>query len=107
MKTEKRALFARKMDDLENLREVTAQAKEDGQVGIFYEVIKEIHLTEEEFDDLAKDFFKEQPWIEKDDGGSNEKREIRCIRVINAKTGERLLINNEGYDYCRYTAIEE
>ena len=38
---------------------------------------------------------------------SNEKEEIRCIRVTNTETGERVLINSEGYDYCRYTALEE
>lgn len=107
MTNKPRALFGRKMNDLAELKDATYNAKRDGQRGSLYEVTKEVSLNDEEFKELAKDFFKEQPWIEKTDGGSNENGEIRCIRVINIETGERLLINNEGYDYCRYVALEE
>lgn len=107
MTNKPRALFGRKMNDIEELKDATFYAKKAGQRGSSYEVIKEIFLNSEEFQELARDFFKEQLWIKKSDGGSNEKGEIRCIRVTNTDTGERLLINNEGYNYCRYTAIEE
>lgn len=102
-----RALFGRKLKDLEELKEATAYAKQAGQRGSFYEVTKEVSLEGDEFKALAEDFFNEQPWIEKTDGGSNENGDLRCIRVINIETGERLLISSEGYDYCRYTALEE
>jgi hypothetical protein len=102
-----RTLFGRKLNDLKELKEATAHAKQAGQRGSLYEVSKEVTLGDDDFKAFAEDFFKEQPWIDKSDGGSNEKGEIRCIRVTNTETGERVLINSEGYDYCRYTALEE
>ncbi|WP_409226914.1 hypothetical protein [Gudongella sp. SC589] len=107
MTNKPRALFGRKLNDLEELREATASAKEAGQPGNLYEVTKEVPLSGDEFKALAEDFFNEQPWIDESDGGSNENGELKCIRVINTETGERLLISSEGYDYCRYTALEE
>lgn len=102
-----RALFGRKLNDLKELKEATAHAKQAGQRGSLYEVTKEVPLGDDDFKAFAEDFFNEQPWIDKSDGGSNEKGEIRCIRVINIDTGERVLINSEGYSWCRYTALEE
>ena len=102
-----RALFGRKLNDLEELREATVRAKQAGQRGGLYEVTKEVPLGDDDFKAFAEDFFNVQPWIDKSDGGSNENGEIRCIRVINTDTGERVLINSEGYNYCRYTALEE
>lgn len=102
-----RALFGRNLNDLEELREATARAKQAGQRGSLYEVTKEVTLEGDVFKAFAEDFFNEQPWIDKSDGGSNENGEIRCIRVINTDTGERVLINSEGYSWCRYTALEE
>ncbi|MFK4998696.1 DUF6329 domain-containing protein [Bacillus sp. N9] len=29
-----------------------------------------------------------------------------CIRVVNKDTDDKVLVNSEGYDYPRYTAIE-
>lgn len=102
-----RALFGRKLNDFEELREATARAKQAGQRGSLYEVIKVVFLDGDDFKAFAEDFFNEQPWIDESDGGSNENGEIRCIRVINTETGERVLINSEGYSWCRYTALEE
>ncbi|WP_366923862.1 hypothetical protein MFMK1_000778 [Metallumcola ferriviriculae] len=102
-----RALFGRKMASLEELMEATRQAKKEGFTGSTYEVTKEITLNDYAFQEFVKDLLEDQPWIEKDDGGSNQNGEIRCIRVTNLDTGERVLVNSEGYDYPRYTAIEE
>jgi len=106
--TEKRkALFDRKIANLEALKELTRAAFDDGKTGSIYQVIKEIRLTGEDFQQFASDFFQDQPWINREDGGVNKKKEIRCIRVINIETGERVLVNSEGYDYPRYTALEK
>lgn len=101
-----KALFGRKVSDLEELKEITMEALKRGQQGQDYSVIKEVLLVAEEFNAFAENFFKDQPWITKGDGGVNEKGEIRSIRVINKDTKERVLVNSEGYDYPRYTAIE-
>jgi len=102
-----RALFGRKMSNLEELLEATYFAKQEGHKGVPYEVNRDIVLDSEAFQKFADDFLEDQLWIEKTDGGMNKKGEIRCIRVINKSTGEKILCNSEGYDYCRYVAIEE
>jgi len=102
-----KALFGRKIADLKELKDLTEVAIKGGEVGTSYQVTKEVSLTGEEFQQFASDFFQDQPWISPEDGGSNKKGEIRCIRVINQETGERVLVNSEGYDYPRYTALEK
>lgn len=101
-----KAHFGRKVTDLTELKKLTEVAIRSGQKGTPYEVTKEIILSDTEFNRLADDLLEDQPWIDKADGGSNLNGEIRCIRVINKLTGERILVNSEGYDYPRYTAIE-
>ncbi|MHC1731986.1 MAG: DUF6329 domain-containing protein [Bacteroidales bacterium] len=102
-----KALFGRKVTNIKELKDATLKERENGYTGLMYEVIKEVSLDDSDFKEFANDFLEDQPWIEGDDGGVNSKGEIRCIRVINAQTGERILVNSEGYDYPRYTAIEE
>lgn len=77
-----------------------------GQRGQSYCVTKEVQLEDSDFHNFARDFFNDQPWITNEDGGVNENSEVRCIRVINKYTGEKVLVNNEGYSYPRYIAIE-
>lgn len=102
-----KALFGRKVTDIKELREATENAKKRGVAGSNYTVIREVELSEYEFQKFCSNFLEDQPWIEKDDGGSNAAGELRCIRVKNVETGKRVLVNTEGYEYPRYTAIEE
>src|SRR5690554_3561191 len=101
-----KALFGRKVSSLAELKEITEEATKQGQRGQSYIVTKEVELEDTDFHNFANDFFNDQPWITKEDGGVNENREVRCIRVINKDTGEKVLVNTEGYTYPRYTAIE-
>jgi len=94
-----KALFGRKISDIDELHELTALAIKDGFSPENYVVTKEIILSDSAFKELTADLLKDQPWITKDDGGPNEDGELRCIRVINQSTGEKLLINSEGFDY--------
>ena len=102
-----RALFGRKVLNLKELEKFTKEAKKDGMRGTAYEVIKEIELSDTEFEQFAKELWKDQMWISEEDGGFNEKGELRCIRVKNTKTNESILVDSEGYTYPRYTAIEK
>jgi ribosomal protein S14 len=102
-----KALFARKAIDLVELKELTNEAKKDRVEGTAYEVIREIEMSPAAFREFAEDLQKDQPWIESSDGGPNKNGEVRCIRVINRVTREKVLVNSEGYSYPRYTAIEE
>ncbi|SCZ80425.1 hypothetical protein [Acidaminobacter hydrogenoformans] len=94
-----KALFGRKISDIEELIELTDLAIKDGFSPEDYVVTKEVILSDSEFKELTADLLKDQAWIIKDDGGPNEDGEVRCIRVINQSTREKLLINSEGYDY--------
>lgn len=102
-----KALFGRKILNIKELRELTIEAKSNGFKGEFYEVTKEITLNNDEFIVFANELYKEQSWIDKTDGGCNSKGELRCIRVVNKDTNERILVNSEGYDYPRYVALEK
>lgn len=102
-----KALFGRKMADIEELRGATIKVRKEGFTGTSYEIIKEVALSDYDFKEFTKDLLEDQPWIDKDHGGLSSRGDVRCIRVINLLTGEKILINNEGYDYPRYTAIEE
>lgn len=102
-----KALFGRKVMNLKELKDITEIAKRDGKKGTPYEVTKVIELSDDEFKEFEKDFCKDQPWITEEDGGCNEKGELRCIRVKNTKTKKSILVDSEGYQYPRYTAIED
>lgn len=102
-----KAHFSRKIPDLETLQAATRQVKEEKCSASAYTVTKEVILSHLEFQQFASDLLEDQPWIEIADGGMNEAGEIRCIRVINLLTGERVLVNSEGYAYPRYTALED
>ena len=102
-----RALFGHKMTTLFELKKLTKLAKDEGLTGSLYEIIREVVLSDQEFKAFSDDLLADQPWILKSDGECNETGELRCIRVINNRTGEKVVISSEGYDYPRYTAIEE
>ena len=102
-----RALFGRKITNLKELRELTELAKAEGAKGRKYTVTKEKHLNDAEFTAFAKNLLQDQDWIGSEDGGPDENGGNRCIRVINTETGEKVLVNNEGFSYARYTAIED
>lgn len=102
----KKALFGRKISNLTVLKEITEEAVKRGQRGQDYCVTKEVFLEDDDFNRFARDFLNDQAWITKEDGGVNRQREVQCIRVINQDTGEKVLVNCEGYTYPRYTAIE-
>ena len=102
-----KAYFGRKTPNLDSLAVATRCAKEENRSGLAYVVTKEVELSDSEFQRFADDLLEDQPWIGKTDGGMTPAGEFRCIRVRNADSGDRILVNSEGYDYPRYTGIEE
>lgn len=101
------ALFGRKVNNLKELKELTDEAKKDGLKGSAYIVAKDILLNNIEFKTFADNFFNNQPWISKEDGGADDEGRLVCIRVVNIETDEKVMVDSEGYTYPRYTAIEE
>lgn len=73
-----KALFGRKIINIEELREAMENAKKRGVVGSDYMVFREVELSDHEFKELCSDFLEDQPWIGKNDGGSNVAGELRC-----------------------------
>lgn len=102
-----RALFGRKISNLKELQELTQAAIEAGQKGQPYTITREVKLTDSAFRELTQDFLEDQEWITREDGGVDQDGKIRCIRVLNIDTDEKILVNTEGYDYPRYTALED
>lgn len=103
----KKALFGRKVSGLEELKELTERAIAAGKTGEAYTVTREVILSSGEFLKFAGGFLADQPWITSEDGGSTKDGKAKCIRVVNQETGERVLVNTEGYTYPRYTALEK
>lgn len=101
-----KALFGRKVLDLDELKDLTLRAVKEGHKGQPYIIIREVFLANKYFMDFAGDFLKDQFWIRSEDGGINMNGEVRCVRVNNMDTDEKVLVNSEGYDYPRYTALE-
>jgi len=89
------------------VREVTEELKSKGHEGTAYRVIREVELSNKEYKKLTNDLLQDQAFINKDEGGINDAGEVLCIRVINKESGERILIDPQGYEYPRYTALEE
>lgn len=101
-----RALFGRKIYNLEELKELIHQANKEGKKGQPYIITREVILKDVDFMDFADNFLKDQHWITPEDGGMDLEGRIKCIRVVNIETGEKVLVNTEGYDYPRYTGLE-
>ena len=102
-----KAVFGKKVTNIRELKEMTKDGIEKGIIGTEYKVDREISLSNEVFQVVIDDFLKEQAWISQEDGGTDNDGIIKCIRIINNETDEKVLINSEGYLYSRYIAIEE
>jgi hypothetical protein len=100
-----KALFGRKISDLEELKLLTEEALEKGKTGSAYVVDKEVYLNNEDFEKFADNFLRDQDWIPEGSGGPSEEGYL-CIRVLNTETQEAVLVNPEGYGYPRYVALE-
>lgn len=96
-KHETRALFGRKISNLAELKNLTAQAIREGKKGKAYTINKEVDLENKDFQNFSANFLRDQPWIEKED---------TCIRVKNKETGETVLVDPQGYEYPRYVSLE-
>lgn len=101
-----KALFGRKICCLKKLEELTESAIKEGRQGQSYTITREVFLEDENFREFSLDFLEDQSWITPEDGGMNQNGEVRCIRVLNRDTEEKVLVNSEGYDYPRYTGLE-
>jgi hypothetical protein len=64
-----RAFFGRKLANLDELREYTKASIYSASAGQPYTVVKEIYLDSQDFEALSRDFFDDQPWLSKEDGG--------------------------------------
>ena len=102
-----KGIFVRKASDIDVVRDVTEELKSKGHDGTTYRVTREVELSDKEYKKLTNDLLQDQDFINEDEGGINDEGEVLCIRVINKESGERILIDPQGYEYPRYTALEE
>ncbi len=96
-KSEAKAIFGRKISNLQELKDLTSQALREGNKGNTYTISKEVALEDQAFKSFTSNFLLDQPWIDKED---------TCIRVKNKKTGETVLVDPQGYEYPRYVSLE-
>ncbi|QGG47296.1 DUF6329 domain-containing protein [Heliorestis convoluta] len=101
-----KAIFYRKISDLNELKKLTEATLKYAQKGQPYIVTTEVILNNEDFQAFASDFLADHPWITKETGGVTPQGEERCIRVINEQSGQTVLVNSEGHNYARYTSLE-
>lgn len=104
-----KAYFLRKEANMRDLYEDTQHLKMMQEKPEAYTITKEIQLTDAEFQNFKNDLLEDQTWISEGDGGMNKAGEFRCIRVTNKdnKNDWAIIVNSEGYNYPRYTAIDE
>lgn len=101
-----RAIFGRKMVNLHELKVLTLESIRKGSNGSEYVVTREVFLEKDKFVGFSNNFLEDQPCIVENDGGIDTEGRKRCIRVINKETNEIIIVNTEGYQYARYTALE-
>jgi len=101
-----KAHFGRKERDIEELIADTERAKKHGYDGSNYTVTREVELSPIEWLTLGSDLLEDQNWIRPREGGILPDGTIKAIRVTCEGSEYNLLVNPEGYDYPRYTALE-
>ncbi len=79
---------------------------ESDQSGQPCRVTRKVHPKNDEFEEFTKDFSNYQPWITRDDGGWDADGTLRCMRVLSIDADRAVVVNNEGYCYERYVALE-
>lgn len=92
-----KAIFARKIATLEELKKITEVALREGISGQSVTVDEEVLLMDDVFQKFASDMLSDQTWISP---------KANCIRVVNKETGEKVLLMPEGYEYGRYSSLE-
>jgi hypothetical protein len=98
-----KAWFTRKAVDIDELKRRTGEEREK----VPFVVEKVIELTEKEYDAFADDLLEERDFI-KDNIKLmyfDHDRVWHCILVKAKDKQEGILVEAEGYDYARYSAI--
>lgn len=102
-----KAYFARKPYDLEEIEKEEKAIREiynrEAQTEN-YKVIRELTLSDQEFETLKSNFFRDI-W-EPGQGGHTQDGERKVIRCKNINADYNLLIDPQGFNYSRYVAKE-
>lgn len=64
-----------------------------------------IELSNNKFKKLTNNFFKER--FERGEYGGWSGKYRKCIKYVNKDTGKEILVDPQGFDYCRYVAVKE
>ena len=92
--------FCRKARHVRNLQ-YSAEAKP-----VRVEVVKIIHLTQEQYQHFSTHLLEDMPFIKANRGLTNLDRQgvNHCLLVTTRKNQDAVLVDSQGYDYPRYTA---
>lgn len=93
----KKAIFVSKIKNLKGYK-LTLAVQMFPITPAKYNVIKDIKVSEEEYQKLTNNFYEGWAWLPET---AHENGVLNCVRI-----NEKLLVANEGYDYARYIALE-
>ncbi len=93
------AEFVRIISDIEDLERLYGIQEP-------YVVIKEVDMSNDEFNEFVGNLNLERSWLSSCQGGKDEAGRVRCVRVFNRSTGVSLLVNGEGGSCPVFVALE-
>jgi len=99
-----KAVFIRKACDLGDLRRMAEKYDKKAEP---YVIEKTVKLSKNEFDSLKCDFFMERTWITENLDKMWKDESWHCILATSKGEKIGILIESEGYDYARYSAVIE
>ena len=102
--TTNKAGFFRKVDGLKELQSLTARNKDEKENCVIEKVIE---LSNEDFTKFTEDFFEDKEFITEniDLMYTDENSIWHTIMVVTEGNDIGILVESEGYDYARYTAV--
>lgn len=103
-----KAIFVRKAGDIEQVKQDTETIRSWGKDGCEYSIMKTIVMTAKEFTAFTDNLLVDQDFIKQNNGLMRVQEGVYYVlEVTTPNIGISILIDSEGYDYARYTAIIE
>lgn len=98
------AVFGRKMKNIDELRRYTDDYIFEQEK---FTIIKKIELSKNDFAEFCNKFLYDNPLIEKEHESMwcDENDGRRCLYFYCKERDEGVLVESEGYNYARYTAL--
>lgn len=97
-----RAVFFRKAVSLKELKQDTEHYKDE--TSPFF-ICKRVELEDKDFNDFCDSLLKDRDFIAENKSVMGFDKAYYCILVYNKNSEDAILVESEGYNYARYTAL--